>query len=137
LSEKEGFKPFSSVIEVDSNTHWTDFFSLPDALSVVHSIIQSETEKGNEVALDVSSGTKIMAIAMFLAGQLDHKPVSYCIASKYFIEDISPTMPSQVQIATSSDKSYDVPILPISLRHFFWFARSVSSYPEEICFFDY
>jgi len=115
FSEKDGFKPFPSVTEVDSKSYRTDFFNLPEAISSVYSLVQEELKKGNDVAIDISSGTKIMAVAMFLAAQFSGIPVSYCIASKYSIEDTPITMPKRAQIAASSGRAYDIPLFPLQL----------------------
>ena len=115
FSEKDGFRPFPSVIEMDSKSYETDFFNLPEATSLVYSVVQKELKMGNDVAIDVSSGTKIMAIAMFLAAQFSGVPVSYCIASRYSVEETPITIPKRAQIAASSGKAYDVPRFPLKL----------------------
>jgi len=109
-------KLLPGIVEVDSKTYRTNFFSLPEATSLVHSVIQKEMKMGNEVTVDISSGTKIMALALFLAGQFNAVPISYCIASRYFVEDIPAVIPQRAQIAKSSEKSYDVPRLPMQLN---------------------
>jgi hypothetical protein len=115
LSEKEGFKPFPSVNEIDSTSYATDFFNLPEATSMVYSLVQKELDSGNDVAIDISSGTKIMAVAMFLAAQFSGVPVSYCIAGKYSVEDMHALVPQRTQIAASSGKAYDIPRFPLKL----------------------
>lgn len=115
FSEREGFRPFPSVTEVDSKTQCTNFFNLPEATSAVYSIVMNETKAGNDVVVDVSSGTKIMSIAMFLAAQLCGVPVSYCIAGKYTVEDTVLESPQRAQIAAASGKAYDVPRFPLKL----------------------
>jgi uncharacterized protein YuzE len=115
LSEKDGFKPFPSVSEIDSKSYATDFFNLPEATSMIYSLVQKELELGNDVAIDISSGTKIMAIAMFLAAQFSGTPVSYCIAGRYSVEDTPIMIPQRAQIAASSGKAYDIPRFPLKL----------------------
>jgi len=112
--------PFVTKDGVETKEHTVDFFNLSSALAEISSIIDSERRKGNSVSIDISSGNKIVAVALFLAAQLHRVPVTYCAAGWYSTMTKEhpklsrPTDPEQ--IAFSAEKSFSLPRLPIKLE---------------------
>ena len=116
--EKEP-RPFPFVYELDAENCRVDFFDLAKALTEICVIIKEERDKGNDVEVDISSGNKIAAIALFLAAQIFRIPVTYCTAGKYASmrerkeekEEIPP-----MEIAFSAKEKVDLPSLPLTLE---------------------
>jgi hypothetical protein len=108
--------PFLRSEDFDT-TKRVDFFDLPSAIVEIDQIIKSEKEAHHEVAIDISTGNKIVAVALYLAAQFNKVPASYCSAGKYSVqkrEDQADNV-EQDQIAFSAEKSYDLPMLPLRL----------------------
>jgi hypothetical protein len=121
FSKGVDFPIYPGLTEIDAETHRIDFFDLAEAFADINAIIQEEKKRGNEVVLDISSGNKIVAIAMFLAGQVNSLIITYCVASAYSAEIIGSMLPKEKpvtyqQIASSSDKSLKIPPLPLRLK---------------------
>lgn len=116
--EKER-SPYPFVYEVDAENYKVDFFDLAEALTDICAIVKKEIDQGNEVAIDVSSGNKIIAIALFLGGQIFRVPITYCTAGKYASmkpgkgekEEVPP-----MQIAFSAKEKVELPLLPLTLE---------------------
>jgi hypothetical protein len=108
--------PFLRTENFDTSRR-VDFFDLPAAIVEIDQIIRSEKEARYEVAIDISSGNKVVAVALYLAAQFNRIPVTYCSAGKYSVqrrkEQVDNT--EQDQIAFSAEKSYDLPTLPLRL----------------------
>lgn len=110
-------RPFPFVYEVDAENYRVDFFDLTKALTEICAIIKKERDRGNEVEVDVSSGNKIVAIALFLASQIFRIPATYCTAGKYASMKMRrqrETLP--MQIAFSTKEKVDLPLLPLTLE---------------------
>lgn len=108
LGTKSGIKPFPFVTTVDVASHALDFFDVTGSLLVLEKLIASEKKQGNQVFLDVSSGNKTIAIAMFLAAQTAGLGVTYCKASSY--------LDSTEQIVRDVKEPIHIPALPLSLQ---------------------
>ncbi len=69
LSSDFGQKVYPFLDPAQIIEHRVDFFSVPAAFAGISELVQDEIRAGREVQIDVSSGNKIAAIALFLAGQ--------------------------------------------------------------------
>ena len=121
FSRQYGIRLYPTLEEIDSDNYKVDFFNLPEVIASIHKIVQEETKKGNEVVIDISSGNKIIAIAMFLVAMHNQLQVTYCVASKYAAEEFDSLFgkPQPVefqQIAWSSSQLQSLPSLPIEFR---------------------
>lgn len=116
---EKGRSPFPFVNEVDTKKCKVDFFDLSKALTEVCSVVKKEIEKGNDVAIDVSSGNKIVAIVLFLTAQIFRIPVTYCTAGRYASMRSSKKEKEEVppmEIAFSAREKVDLPLLPLTLQ---------------------
>lgn len=71
------------------------------------------------MTIDISSGNKIIAIALFLGGQIFRVPMMYCTAGKY--ASMKPRKGEKeeiplTQIAFSAKEKVDLPLLPLMLE---------------------
>jgi hypothetical protein len=98
-------------------TRRVDFFDLPAAIVDIDQIIKAEEEAGYEVTVDISTGNKIVAVALYLAAQFNRVRVTYCSAGKYSVQKSKEQADNveQDQIAFSAERSYDLPTLPLRL----------------------
>jgi len=120
LTSKDGFKPYPFVFEVDISTHYTDFFDLTTALVDIDKIIKKELAAENEVCADLSTGSKTISMALFLATQLNKVRSTYCKASKYINLNKPQSMydvegASLTEIVTSAKEPVHIPNFPIHL----------------------
>lgn len=61
-----------------------DFFDLAESISIIDSIIKEELKAGRQVCIDIAAGgNKIIAVALFIAAQLNKVPVSYTVGSEW------------------------------------------------------
>lgn len=113
---KERMKFFPFLLEIDDTTR-VDFFDLTSAIAEINAKIKDELSRGNEVSVDISSGNKIIIIALFIVAQMYGLKVTYCSAGKYAsmreesIEEVEPD-----QIAFSVRERYEVPRIPLKLE---------------------
>ncbi len=98
-------------------TNRVNFFDLPAAIVEIDQIIRSEKAARYEVTIDISTGNKIVAVALYLAAQFNKVPVTYCSAGKYSVQRRKEQADNfeQDQIAFSAEKSYELPMLPLKL----------------------
>jgi len=117
FSQKSGIKLYPFLLEID-DTKKVDFFNLPAAIAEIDAIVKNEINQGREVAIDISSGNKIVNIALFVVAQKYGLRVTYCVAGKYASmnqEELSEeTIPEQ--IAFSVREQYEIPRLPIKIE---------------------
>lgn len=108
--------PFLRREDFDS-THRVNFFDLPAAIVEIDQIIKFEKAARYEVTIDISTGNKIVAVALYLAAQFNRVPVTYCSAGKYSVQmsKEQANNSEQDQIAFSAEKSYELPTLPLRL----------------------
>ncbi len=108
--------PFLRREDFDT-TRRVNFFDLPAAIVEIDQIIKSEKAARYEVTIDISTGNKIVAVALYLAAQFNRVPVAYCSAGKYAVprrKDQADNF-EQDQIAFSAADSYELPTLPLRL----------------------
>jgi len=112
---KTNVYPF--LLEIDDQKK-VDFFDLPSAISEIDSIVKKEISEGKDVAVDISSGNKIINIALFIVAQRYGLKVTYCAAGKYasMKEGISLEETNPEQIAFSVKEHYDIPRIPINIE---------------------
>jgi hypothetical protein len=79
----DGIPLFPLLKDIDDKKEKCNFFDLPECLTNVDLLIKREREQGAIVVIDVSSGTKIVAIALYIAAALNNVLVTYFIAGKY------------------------------------------------------
>ena|GEM_PF-2693026 len=117
LDSKNGFKPYPFVFEVDISTHNTDFFDMTQALVDINRLLKEEDSAGNEVAIDISTGSKTISMALFLAGQLSKIKTTYCKAAHYTLDKTkhTPSGSSLTEIVSSAKEPVKVPNFPIYL----------------------
>jgi len=130
FSERNGLRLFPFIREVDADSHHIDFFDIPSAMAEIVSIIKNEIAQKNQVSVDISSGNKVVAIALFLASQLLDIPITYCTAGKY--ASMNNTYDSLKQIAFSVQKSLNLQKLPLSLMPVSWDILKRLSQVDEI-----
>lgn len=121
--KKELFPPedkvryFPFLLEVDDTTR-VDFFDLTSTIAEVDAKIKDELSQGNEVSVDISSGNKIVIIALFIVAQVHGLRVTYCSAGKYAsmrekkVEEAAPPE----QIAFSVRERFEIPRIPLELE---------------------
>ncbi len=98
-------------------TRKVNFFDLAAAIVEIDQIIKTEKSAGYEVVVDISTGNKIVAVALYLAGQFNRVPVTYCSARYYSVQKKRGEDFEQDQIAFSAAESYVLPLLPLKLDH--------------------
>jgi hypothetical protein len=130
FSEKNGLRLFPFIREVDADSHRIDFFDIASAMAEIASIVKNEIAQKNQVSADISSGNKIVAVALFLASQLLDVPVTYCTAGKYASMD--DTYDSLKQIAFSVQRSLNLQKLPLSLIPVSWDVLKKLSQVDEV-----
>ncbi len=69
LGSDVGQKIYPFLDPAQITEHRVDFFSVPAAFAEISELAKVEIRGGREVRIDVSSGNKIAAIALFLVGQ--------------------------------------------------------------------
>lgn len=112
--DKVRYFPF--LLEIDDKTR-VDFFDLTSTIAEIDGKIKDELSRGNEVSVDISSGNKIVIIALFIVAQVHGLRVTYCSAGKYAsmrekkIEEAAPE-----QIAFSVRERFEIPRIPIELE---------------------
>lgn len=110
-------KPFPFLLEIDEGTK-VDFFDLPLAITEINARVKEELSRGNEVSIDISSGNKIVAIALFLVAQINGLRVTYCSAGKYasMCNDSSKETIIPEQIAFSVRERFEIPLIPLKFE---------------------
>jgi DNA-binding MarR family transcriptional regulator len=115
-SEGARLYPFLKREDFDT-TRKVSFFDLTAAIVEIDQIIKSERAARYEVTVDISTGNKMVAVALYLAAQLNKVPVTYCSARYYSSQRKRGQTPTseQDQIAFSAAESYELPSLPLRL----------------------
>jgi hypothetical protein len=116
---KDGLPLFPLLnANIESEQHSCNFFDLCQSLEKASSLIQSELSRGAHVVVDISSGVKIVSIAMYVAATLNGVRASYVIAGKYGVQDKEQAERRQLpeMYASSVQGSRLLPILPISFK---------------------
>ncbi len=118
---EDGFKAYPFVVEVVANKYRVDFFDVVKAIVDIDIIINEETKNGNEIAVDISSGNKIISIALFIAAQINKLPVTYCKAGGYapLKRDKNKRIKEKArpdEIAFSVKGKVDIPLLPLVIK---------------------
>jgi hypothetical protein len=105
-------------VNIESEHHSCNFFDLCQSLEKTSSLIQSELNRGAHVVVDISSGVKIISIAMYLAATLNGVRASYVIAGKYGVQGKEQAEKRQLpeQYAFSVQGSRLLPILPVNFK---------------------
>jgi hypothetical protein len=80
---QDGIPLFPLLKEIDDTNERCNFFDLFECIAKIDLLIKREREQGATVVIDVSSGNKIVAIALYIAAALNNVPVTYFIAGKY------------------------------------------------------
>ena len=71
------------ITQIFHTQHRINFFNLTQAISQIDQIIETEKQAGNAVVVDLSSGNKIIALALFIVCTLQEIPMTYCVAGRY------------------------------------------------------
>ena len=83
IESDQGRLTYPWITQIYHDQHRINFFNLTEAISQIDQIIEMEKQAGNTVTVDLSSGNKIIALALFIACTLQEIPMTYCVAGKY------------------------------------------------------
>lgn len=117
LPKKGKINPYPFLLEIDDQKK-VDFFDLPSAISEIDLIVRNEISDGKDIAVDISSGNKIINIALFIVAQRYGLRVTYCAAGRYasMKENIFSEETDLEQIAFSVKENYEIPRIPINIE---------------------
>jgi hypothetical protein len=83
IKSSDGIPLFPLLRDIDDKHERCNFFDLFECMTKIDLLIKQEKEKGATVVADISSGNKIIAIALYLVAAMNNVPVTYFIAGKY------------------------------------------------------
>lgn len=108
--------PFLKKEDFDASEK-VNFFNIAEAVVQIDQMVRNEKRSGYDVVIDISTGNKMVAIALYLAAQFNRVPVTYCSARYYSSQKKRGQVPisEEDQIAFSAAESYQLPQLPIRL----------------------
>lgn len=82
-TSSDGIPLFPLLKDIECGKEKCSFFDLSECITKVDSLIKRERERGATTVVDISSGTKIVATALYIAAALNNVPVTYFIAGRY------------------------------------------------------
>lgn len=83
IQSPQGRLMYPFITQIHHNKYHINFFNLTKAISQIDRIIETEKQAGNTIAADLSSGNKIIAIALYICCTLRGIQSTYCVAGKY------------------------------------------------------
>ena len=83
IRSDQGRLTYPWVTDIQFDKHYINFFNISEALAQIDQIIDEEKQDNNTVTVDLSSGNKIAALALYISSMLHGIQATYCVAGKY------------------------------------------------------
>lgn len=120
IQSRQGQLTYPFITQIHHNKYHIDFFNLTKAISQIDRIIETEKQTGNTITADLSSGNKIIALALYIVCTLHGVQTTYCVAGKY-APGIQEPEPGEIRdlraesISFSVTKHEELPELPLAV----------------------
>ncbi|MFQ6126621.1 MAG: DUF6293 family protein [Candidatus Heimdallarchaeota archaeon] len=122
IRSPQGQLTYPFIAQIHHNKYHIDFFNLTKAISQIDGIIETEKQAGNTITADLSSGNKIVALALYICCTLHGVQTTYCVAGKY-APGIQEPEPGEIRdlraesISFSVTKHKELPELPLAVSN--------------------